>query len=232
LATIVVIGDISAESAKNLIQKYFGGWKAAGPKPRTDLPAVPPNKPSSAVVPDPSRVQDQVTLAQTLGLTRSHPDYYALQLGNHVLSGAFYATRLYRDLREEAGLVYTVESTLSAGKTRSSFKVVYACDPPNVMKARALAVRNLRQMQKEPVSSEELERAKALLIRQIPLSEGSLDGIASQFLTLSGLDLPLDEPLRAAKRYLELTAGQVQASMAKWIRPDDFVQITLGPKPE
>ena len=100
------------------------------------------------------------------------------------------------------------------------------------MKAQALVVRDLRQMQKEPVSSEELERAKALLIRQIPLSEGSLDGIASQFLTLSGLDLPLDEPLRAAKRYLELTAGQVQASMAKWIRPDAFVQITLGPKPE
>jgi zinc protease len=56
-------------------------------------------------VPDPSRVPDEVMLAQTLGISRADPDYYPLQLGNHALSEAFYATRLYHDLREEAGLV-------------------------------------------------------------------------------------------------------------------------------
>jgi zinc protease len=192
---------------------------------------VPNNKPSAAAVPDPSRVQDQVLLAQTLGFTRSDPDYYALQLGNHVLSGAFYATRLYHDLRQEAGLVYTVESTLGAGKTRSSFMVVYACDPPSVGKARALAARDLRQMQTTPVTPEELRQAKTLLIRQIPLSESSLDSIAAQFLEFCTLDLPLDEHIRAARRYLNITAEQVQAAFAKWIRPDDFVQVTLGPTP-
>jgi zinc protease len=232
LSTIVVVGQVTADDAKAVIKKYFGGWTAVGAKPQTDLPSVPNNKPSAAAVPDPSRVQDEVMLAQTLALSRSDPDYYALQLGNHVLSGAFYATRLYRDLREEAGLVYTVESTLSAGKTRSSFMIAYACDPPNVGKARALAMRDLRQMQTAPVTPAELQQAKTLLIRQIPLSESNVNGIAAQLLELSILDLPLDEETRAAKRYLEITAGQVQASFAKWIRPDDFVQVTLGPNPK
>ena len=138
MTTIVVIGHVTAKQARAAVEKYFGAWKAVGAKPVTDLPAVPPNKPSRSVVPDASRVQDEVILAETVGVTRSHPDYYTLELGNHVLSGAFYASRLYRDLREKAGLVYTVGSSLEAGKHRSLFRVIYGCDPPNVSKARAM----------------------------------------------------------------------------------------------
>jgi zinc protease len=119
LTVMVIIGDVTPDLAQATMEKYFGGWKAVGAKPQTDLPPVPPNKPSEAAVSDASRVQDAVALAQILGLTRSHPDYYTLQVGNHVLSGAFYATRLYHHLREKAGLVYTVESWLDMGKTRS-----------------------------------------------------------------------------------------------------------------
>ncbi|MBI3015873.1 MAG: insulinase family protein, partial [Candidatus Tectomicrobia bacterium] len=178
LTTIVVIGQVTPEQARGIIEKYFGGWKSQGPKPETDLPPVPLSKRSATAVPDASRVQSEVTLAETVGLTRSHPDYYALQVGNHVLTGAFYATRLYRDLRERSGLVYSVEAWLRAGKTRSLYQVSYACDPPNVSKARALVERNLHQMQTTPVTAAELRQAKTLLLRQIPLSRSSTDNLA------------------------------------------------------
>ncbi len=229
MTTMVVIGRVTPERARAAVEKYFGAWKASGPKPATDLPPVPPNKPATSVIPDASRVQDEVTLAETIGITRLHPDYYKLQLGNHVLSGAFYATRLYRDLRENTGLVYTVESFIEAGKTRSLFGVAYACDPPNVSRARALVERNLREMQTTPVSREELHRARTLLIRQVTLSEDSTDNIAGMLLSRSLEDLPLDESVRAAAQYLEITAEQVRDAFAKWIRPADFVQITVGP---
>ena len=125
-----------------------------------------------------------MTLAQTLGLTRSSPGLLPPAAGRHVLSGAFYATRLYHDLREKAGLVYTVEAFLSADKTRSTFVVFYACDPQNVSRARALVEHDLRQMQTTPVSAEELRQAKTLLLRQIPLSRSSYDGIAGEYLSL------------------------------------------------
>ncbi len=232
MTTIVVIGKASPQEARATIEKYFGGWKATGSKPATDLPPVPANKPSSLSVPDANRVQDEVTLAETIGITRTHPDYYRLQLGNHVLSGAFYASRLYRDLREKAGLVYTVESFVEAGKTRSLFGVIYACDPPNVSKARAMVVRDLYEMQTAPVSQEELKQAKMLLLHQIPLSEASMDGIAGGLLSRSLEDLPLDEPVRAAEHYLEINAEQVRDAFSKWIRTTDFVQVTVGPNPE
>jgi zinc protease len=232
LTVMVVIGDITPERARAAVEKYFGDWNAVGPKPETDLPPVPPNKASVRSVPDASRVQDAVVLAETLGLTRDQPDYYALQVANHVLSGAFYATRLYHDLREKAGLVYTVQSSLDVGKTRSTFQVFFACDPPNVSKARDLVEENLRSMQTAPVSASELEQAKTLLVKEMSLSESSFDGIGEKLLSLALLDLPLDEPLRAVDHYLVLTPEAIRAAFAKWIRPGDLVQVSLGPEPK
>lgn len=176
-------------------------------------------------------MQDKVTLAQTLALVRTNDEYYALELGNHVLGGAFYATRLYRDLRENAGLVYFVGSKLDVGQTRGEYVVNYACDPPNVAKARAIVVGDLEQMQKSEVTPSELRQAKVLLLREIPLSESSVQRIANAWLNRSLLELPLDEDIRAAHRYLQLDAAAVRAAFAKWLRPADLVQVTQGPNP-
>jgi zinc protease len=229
LTTIVVIGKVEPEQARAVIERYFGGWSAQGPKPDTLWPAVPLNKPSTTQVPDSSRVQDEVVLTETVGLTLSQADRYALELGNHVLGGAFYATRLYHDLREEAGLVYYVSSSYQFGQTRSIYTVNYACDPPNVGKARAIVVSNLKAMQDRDVTPEELRQAKGLLLREIPLSESSVDRVADGWLYRSTHDLPLDEPMLAAKQYFDLTAPEVRAAFLKWVRPSDLVQISLGP---
>lgn len=232
LTTIVVMGEITPAKAREVVEKYFGEWMASGPKPPTTLPPVPLNKTSFTVVPDTSRVQDMVVLGETLGLNRSNPDYYALELGNRVLGGGFYATRLYRDLRENGGLVYNVSSTFDIGKSRGLYVVHYACDPENVYQARGLVERDLREMQLTPVTPQELRQAKAMLLREIPLSESSVDRIANGFISRTTEDLPLDEPTRAAHRYLRLTAAEVKAAFVKWLRVNDLVQVTEGPAPK
>jgi zinc protease len=229
LTTIIVIGRTTPEEAARVVGKYFGDWKATGPQPDVLLPPVPLNQPGVLAVPDARRVQDKVTLAETLGLQRSNPDYYALQLGNHVLGGGFYATRLFHDLRETTGLVYSVSTDFQFSRTRGLYAVEYACNPASVAKARTIVVENLLRIQREPVGDTDLQRAKALLVRQIPLSESSVDDIAQNFLNDIDLDLPLDEPTRAARHYVQLTAADVQAAFEKWIRPDALVQVTQGP---
>src|SRR6201996_5853157 len=215
LTTIVVIGDTTPEEAKAVISKWFGDWKAEGPKPDTTLAPVPVNKASAANVPDPQAVQDSVVLAQQLNLNRFDPDYYPLQLGNHVLGGGFYATRLYHDLRQVAGYVYTVDVRLDASKTRASYAVAYGCDPDNVTKARTLIQRDLDQMRTQDVSEEELHQAKALILRQIVLNESSEEGVAHGLLARAEIDLPLNEPLVAAKKDFELSADEVKAAFAR-----------------
>jgi hypothetical protein len=149
-------------------------------------------------VPNNQRVQDNVTLAETLGLNRFDPDYYALELGNSVLGGSFYATRLYRDLRQNAGLVYFVSSAVEAGKTRGLYVVAYGSDPANVQKARGIVVRELTAMQTAAVARPRAETGQGHPAESLPLAESSMDRIARGLTSRAAAGLPLDEPTRAA----------------------------------
>ncbi|HEX3431332.1 MAG TPA: pitrilysin family protein [Rhizomicrobium sp.] len=232
LATIVVIGKVDPGQARAVIEKYFGQWTASGEKPDTDLPVTPPNAAATLAVPDASRVQDLVYLAQNVPLTRTDPDYYSLALGDAVLAGGFYASRLSIDLRKNAGLVYSVNSQLEAGRTRSAFLIDYACDPDKVGRAAQIAANDVRKMQDTPVPDGELARAKAILIREMPLEEASVNEIVQAFALRRDLNLPLNEPTIAAERYIALTPAAVQAAFRKWMRPNDFVRASQGPAPQ
>ncbi|HUL46631.1 MAG TPA: pitrilysin family protein [Steroidobacteraceae bacterium] len=231
LTTIVIIGKVEPAAAAAAVAHYFGAWNAEGPAPRIELPGAPPNHAGVIAVPDASRVQDRVVLAQNLALTRADGDYYPLALGNAVLGGSFYSTRLSIDLRKNAGLVYGVESLLQAGRTRSVYLVEYASDPQNVTKAAAMVASELTTMQETPVGADELTRIKAYLLRQIPLSEAGVAEIARGILGRRDLGLPLDEPTIAARHYVELDAAAVQAAFRKWLRPADLVRVSEGPTP-
>ena len=97
---------------------------------------------------------------------------------------------------------------------------------------RGIVERNLKQMQSAPVTAQELHQAKAMLLREIPLSEASVSRIADGLISRTVEDLPLDEPTLAARRYLRLSAAEVQAAFAKWLRVNDLVQVTEGPAPK
>jgi zinc protease len=232
LTTIVVIGNLTPARARSVIEYNFGTWKSPGPKRSIFQPPVPTNRPSNTEVPNASRVQADVTLAETVPVTRSSSDYYTLNLGSQVLGGAIYASRLSRDLRENTGIVYSVSSTLEADPNGASYIINYGCDPGNVSKARAIVERDLKEMQTSMVPEERLNLAKVLLLQQIPLSESSVGSIAEGLISRTRDELPLDEPAVAARMYLKLTPHQVQAAFAKWIRPHDLVQVTEGPNPK
>jgi zinc protease len=232
LATIVVIGDTTPEEAQRIVEKYFGPWQASGEKPKVVLPPVPQNKPSAVNVPDAAQVQDTVNLSEELEMNRFSPDYYALQVGNHVLGGGFYATRLYRDLRQNAGLVYNIDDSLQASETRAVYSIDYGCDPDKVSKARGLVEQELVSMQKSDVSPAELQQSKALLLRRIPLAESSEDAVAGGLIARARIGLPLDEPFRSAQKYFDMTAEQVRAAFAKWVDPRALVQVVRGPAPQ
>ena len=232
LTTIVVIGNVTPARARSAIEHNFGTWKSHGPKRSIFQPPVPTNQPSNTEVPNASRVQADVTLAETVPVTRSNSDYYTLNLGSQVLGGAIYASRLSRDLRENTGLVYSVSSKLEADPTGASYIINYGCDPGNVSRARAIVERDLKEMQTSMVPEERLNLAKVELLQQIPLSESSVGSIAEGLISRTTNELPLDEPVLAARMYVKLTPQQVQAAFAKWIRLHDLVQVTEGPNPQ
>jgi zinc protease len=231
LTTIVVIGDTTPDAARAAFEKYFGAWKAVGPKPNVEPPAVPPNAPSQTDVPATGRVQSSVQLVETVPLVRSDPAWAQLALANTVLTGGFYSSLLYHDLREVHGYAYDVSSNVAAGRVRSAFAIEYGSDPSNVLPAQAQVQAVLTQLQRQPIESDRLVRSKALLMGEVPIREASYDGVTAELLRYSTLDLPLDQNLIDARAELGATAQSVEAALAKYIRPTGFVRIVTGPAP-
>jgi zinc protease len=231
MTTIVVIGKISPTVAKEIVWKNFKEWKLTGLKPKIDLPTVPLNKATTIVIPNKSRVQDIVYLSQILTMKRSAPDYYALHLGNQIFGGSSFSAMLFQDLRVNNGLVYYARSQINVSKTRGSFLITYACDPDKVAKVKSMVDQDLKLMKDSLVQDNVLNQAKALLIREIPLSEGSQKSIASGLLKRSLDDLPLDEPVLAAKKYLKINSNDIKKAFTTWIHPENLAQIIEGPQP-
>src|SRR5260370_16905923 len=75
-------------------------------------------------------------------------------------------------------------------------------------------------MQAAPATADELLRIKAMLIRQIPLGESSVDEIAHGLVGRADIGLPLDEPTIAAPRYVKLGGNEVQAAFPHSPPPD------------
>ncbi|MDI2113298.1 M16 family metallopeptidase [Commensalibacter nepenthis] len=228
LTTIVVAGNITPEQAKATVEKYFGQWKAEGPKPDLNMPTRPNSKSSDVHVPDKSAVQNSVALVESIGLDVHHPDHYLLNLGNEVLSGGF-AGRFYKDLRVKTGYVYNVNSDFSWSQTRGAYSISFGADPNKVALARKAALKDLTAMQTAPVTDDELQLAKASLLRSIPLQEASIDGIASRYLTYTSLGLPLNTSHVAAEAYYKATATEIQKAFQTYVRPKDLAQIIKGP---
>jgi zinc protease len=232
LATIVIVGDVDPAQAEAAVAKYFGAWTATGPKPVVYPPAVPANGPGAVTVPATGRVQSSVQLVETTDVLRTDPDYAPMQVADTVLTGGFYSSLLYHDLREVHGYAYSVGSRLAAGKVRSTFKITYACDPQNIVPAENQVVAILTQLGQQPVEADRLLRAKALLMGDVPIRAASYDGVGSLLLNYATRGLPLDQGQIDAQNELNTTAASLQSAIAKHVRPKDFVRIVTGPGPQ
>ncbi len=232
LTTIVIVGNVTPEQARSVVQKYFGSWKASGPKPDVIPKQVPLNPSSYTVVPNAFASQDQVLMGQALDLDLHNPDRYALQLGNDVLGGNGFASRLMVDIRVKHGYAYGAGSGLQFDRSRSVFYVRYGSDPGKVAAVDALVQQNLKAMQNTPVTKAELDNARQYEIRSIPVEVSSVNRIARSLLNWSYKGEPLDQPMVAAKYFLNLSAADVQNAYRKYLRPSNLAQVVQGPAPE
>jgi zinc protease len=229
LTTIVVVGDVTPERAEAAIASAFGAWHADGPTPDIFPAATPDNRPSRTLIPATGRIQASVTLAQTLRIGYRDPAFALLDLANTALTGGFYSSLLFHDLRETHGYVYSVGSNVTGAHNRGTFTVTFGCDPGNVDRATRLVVDDLRALQRTPLDAQRLLTAKALVIGALPIGEESTGGVASQILTYVATGRPYDQDRIEARAQLRATAQDVRAAVARWLRPGDFVQVIEGP---
>ena len=224
-AIIAVAGDITQDQIRSLLASHFADWKAV------DLPDFSwpdPHQPGAQRV----NLNKEVTQANIMighsGIARSHPEYYAVRVMNHILGGGGFGSRLMDRIREEKGYAYSIGSYFSARKHPGPFTVSLQTKNESAQQAIDEILAVIRHFREEGATEEELEAAKAYFINSFPLRLVSNGDVAGMLPVLEFYELGLDYPDRYAALIGSVTLEQVKAAAKQHLNPDQFLQVVVA----
>lgn len=229
-SSLVLVGDFDAGRALALARDLFGPWPGGPGEP----PEMPVSPPLDGVRTEGREVPGtfQVELALGFpGVARGDPDFYALELVNHVLGEFGMGGRLGARVREERGLAYAIGSAFDASLGAGPFVVRAGVDPGHVKQAVDDILLEIRRMRDEGPAAAEVERSRRALVRGFPLRLETQAGIAGylQHVELHGLELDY------ADRYEGLLeavrADDLRRVAANRLSPDRYALALAGPGP-
>ncbi|QXH47005.1 insulinase family protein [Pseudomonas xanthosomatis] len=225
---IALVGDLSRSEAEAIAAQVSAGLPK-GPALAKPVQPVEP-KPGVTHIDFPSK-QTHLMLAE-LGIDRNDPDWAALSLGNQILGGGAFGTRLMSEVREKRGLTYGVYSVFSPMQVRGPFMI-------NLQTRAELSEGTLKLVQsiladylKTGPTQQELDDAKRELAGSFPLSNASNASIVGQLGAIGFYNLPLTWLEDFMQQSQALTVEQVKAAMNKHLAADKLVIVTAGPKVE
>lgn len=229
-AIIAVAGDVNADEIKTKLEQQFASLKGTvAQQPAPPAPVVAPGL--HPILIDQNVAQANVVMGFG-GVERSNPDYYKLQVMNHILGGGGLTSRLMREVRTKKGLVYGVGSAFDAGIFPGSFEAMLQTKNKSANEAIAASLEQLRLMQEQPVTDDELSQTKKYLIGSFPLKFDSLGKIDSFMLQVELYGLGLDYPDRYPKLIGDVTKDDVLASAKKYLHPDAALLVVVANQQE
>jgi zinc protease len=212
--SIAVVGDVTVAEIRAMVAARFGGWRPATRSVAPPGPA-PLGRPPQTELIQRDLVQATVYLGEAT-VTRTHPDYYPLVVGSHILGGGS-SSRLYWKVREERGLAYSVFSDYAPGRYGGMFLAGFQSANGTVRETLVLVREELVRLRRERVTDEELARAKAYLVGSFPLRMDTNAELASLLLVIEQFGLGLDYPARFRQAIQAVTADDVlRAVRAHW----------------
>ena len=227
IATLVIVGDISVDQARQLAETHFGGWKGKFKKEVTyPAPAKQANTRIVLVNRDAS-VQSSITVTNTMHLTVGHPDAEAMAVMNQVL-GAGSAGRLFQNLREDKAYTYGAYSSYGTSKYTSSFSA--EAEVRNAVTDSAVAefLYELNRIRTEPISAEDLRAAKNNLSGSFGRSLENPATVARFATNIQEYGLSADYYNNYLKRLEAVTVADVQRVAKTYIEEGQYLIVIVG----
>lgn len=188
-ALLAIVGDIERVKAQRIAQR-ISHHLAAGKK-APPLPAVMPlTKSKSVLIPFPS-AQAHVFIGQP-GMRRGDPDYFALYVGNHILGGSGFNSRLVKEVRVKRGLSYSVYSYFSPQSVAGPFSLGLQTRVDQADQAAELAKQTIRNFIENGPSEEELRASIKNITGGFPLRIDSNADIVGYLALIGFYNLPLN----------------------------------------
>jgi len=233
-AKLSIVGAVTRVQAESIATALLSRLPvASGPGGCTALPPVPQVAPLAAAKDERlpfDSAQAHVWIGQP-GYLRSDPDHFALTLGNYILGGGGFVSRLTEEVREKRGLAYSVYSTFSPGLHAGAFRIGFQTRPDQAAEAVKVAREVVAKFVAEGPTAAELKAAKDNLIGGFPLLLDSNRKLLGNVSNIAWNDLPLDYLDTWTARMNAVTAADIKAAFARKLQPERMVTVVVGGKP-
>ena len=223
-----LVGDFDSEQALALVRQEFGDWQRG--------PAVEPPTEAFDEAPSPGVYfveKNDMTQANILmghlGIEKDHPDYYAVEVLNNVLSGGF-AARLFSEIRSRRGLAYAVFGGVGSDYDHPGlFQMFMTTKTETTGESIDALLEEAKKLTTQPPTAEEVAKAKQAILSSFVFESDSTRKILGQQLRYEYYGYPLDWLERYQAGIEAATVEQVRAAAAEHVHPERFAILVVGP---
>ncbi|MEJ2361940.1 MAG: pitrilysin family protein [Gammaproteobacteria bacterium] len=224
-AIIVIVGDVDKAGARHIARELLG------PLPKGDAaPALPRvkalDKADTIKIQHPS-TQTTIWVGQP-GETRTDPDYFPLYVGNHILGGSGFSSRILQEIRVKRGLAYSAYSYFFPMASQGPFVMGLQTKNGQAKEALGLLMKTLKDFMAKGPTREELEDAKKNITGGFPLRLDSNRKITEYVAMLGFYQLPLDYLKTFNKKIEKVTRAQIVDAFRRRIHPDKMLTVMVG----
>jgi predicted Zn-dependent peptidase len=226
-ATLIVTGDVTADRAVPLLEKAFGSWKAPA-EPIAHTPLAPGQQPAGRtiyLIDKPGAPQSQIRIGG-VGVPRSTPDFFPLQVLNTVLGGSF-TSRLNNNLREVHGYAYGAGSSFDMRVGGGLFFATAGVQTDKTSEALTEFFKELNGVLK-PVPSDELARARNYVALRYPGAFETTTDMSRRLEDMRLFGLPDDYFSKYVQNIQSVSSADVQRVAQKYVLPGQAAVVVVG----
>jgi zinc protease len=224
-AVIAIVGALNNKAVRQLAERLLGELPEGEPAPE-----LPPVKPLAAarqrVKPYPS-TQTHILVGQP-GMRRGDPDYFPLYVGNHILGGSGFSSRILKVIRDEHGLAYSAYSYFQPMRRKGPFIMGLQTKNGSRQQARQLLDEILRKFIEQGPTAEELDHARKNITGGFALRIDSNKDIVQYLAMIGFYDLPLDYLATFNRKVEAVTLADIKDAFARRIDPDKLLTVMVG----
>ncbi|WP_274571924.1 pitrilysin family protein [Neisseria leonii] len=226
-AYVSVVGDVTREQAEALAGRILRGLPRQSDGVRQAVPEVVRQAGREQRIPFADKEQATVVMSMPL-LGIDDPDRIALTVGNYILGGGGFDSRLMKILRDQEGLVYGVSSSMSPLAEKGPFTVSFTTQKGGADRALAVARRVLADFAAQGPTEAELQQAKNYLIGSHPLRFDTNAKVLPHTSSVGVYQLPTDRFDRYPQEVADLTADEIRRVWQRRVDPSRMNAVLVG----
>lgn len=224
---LAVAGDFDPADMAARVERAFGAWPRGG----SELPPLPraEDRFPAGVYIVPRPLNQATILLGHLGIDRTNPDRYAVELMDIILGRSGFSSRIAERVRSDEGLAYSVGTFYATGtRDVGAFRTSVQTKNESVSRTMAAVLDEIRKITEAPVAQEELTAAQEALINSFVFRWQSPSQVVTQLMMLEFDGLPADYYRTLLDRYRAVMPPEILRAARRYLHPDRMTIVVVG----